>query len=121
MDRVYHYLDFEDILNLLLVSNITDNIIVNHVDIKTRRIYNLFLQYKKIIKYTSLTISSLQYNNLTHLDLSNNYIIEIKNLDKLPNLTHLILRNNIITEIKKLELPNLTHLNLSCNSFTIYI
>ena len=44
MDRVCHYLDFEDILNLLLVSNITDNIIVNHVDIKTRRIYNLFLQ-----------------------------------------------------------------------------
>ena len=43
MDLDINNYEFEDILNLLLVSNITDNIIVNHVDIKTRRIYNLFL------------------------------------------------------------------------------
>ncbi len=75
--------------------------------------------WKNNIKSTSEIIGLNYLHNLKKIDLSNNQIEDVKELVNFDNLTHLILTNNKISELENLEyikaLRNLEYLDLRYN------
>ncbi|MDR0603263.1 MAG: leucine-rich repeat domain-containing protein [Bacteroidales bacterium] len=90
--------------------------------VELEKLYGISLQKIDAEKFDSSSLNCYAVNNLdeiTHLNLKNNQIGEIKGLDKLTNLQELNLSSNKISEIKGLDkLTNLQILYLYNNQIS---
>ena len=127
----------EIIINYLTISELTKKFYSVYFELKDFLVVNLDLSdveyevrgwksdFKNNIKEISEITGLKNLKYLTHLNLSNNQIRNIKDLINIKNITHLFLYNNKINEIENLEyfkrMPNLKYLDIAGNQIVNYL